>query len=255
MTASGLSFLLTNDDGSHAPGLVALARVLRELGEVTVVAPDREMSGIGHAITLHTPLRIRRNDEGFHIVDGTPTDCVNIGVLKILGTRPSFVVAGVNRGGNLGDDVTYSGTVAGAMEGALLDVPSVAVSLVSGHGAPPEERTTFEDAARAAAAVIRKLAGKPFPQRTLLNVNVPGKKPLKEAVVTRQGRRTYSGGIVEKTDPRGKTYFWIGGEPVWESEEGTDQVAVSLGHVSVTPLHLDLTDTRFLPDLTRLLGS
>lgn len=255
MSASRLSFLLTNDDGSHAPGLVALAKVLGEMGDVTVVAPDRETSGVGHAITLHHPLRIRRNDEGFYVVDGTPTDCVNLGVLQILKERPSFVVAGVNRGGNMGDDVTYSGTVAGAMEGALLDVPSLAVSLVSGHGAPTEERTSFEEAARVAAGIIERLAGKAFPKRTLLNVNVPGRKPLGETVVTRQGRRTYTGGIVEKTDPRGKAYYWIGGEPVWESEEGTDQVAVSLGHVSVTPLHLDLTDTRFLPELGKLLGT
>lgn len=247
-------FLVTNDDGYHAPGILALIEALCPLGRVVAVAPDRELSGVGHHLTLNHPLRIREEREDFYIVDGTPTDCVNLGALKILDRMPDFVVSGVNRGANLGDDVTYSGTVAGAMEGALLGIPSMAVSLVVQRDAPDEARTSFAEAAAIAAKLLAHLLGRRLPDRTFLNVNIPGRKPISGMAVTRQGRRNYAGSIVEKTDPRSRAYYWIGGEPVWIEEEGSDQVLVARGFASITPLMLDLTHHAYMADLGALLS-
>jgi 5'-nucleotidase len=236
--------LVTNDDGLFAPGLAALANALEELGPVYVVAPDRERSAVGHALTLHRPLRAEPAGERRFSVNGMPSDCVNLGVLGLLPEPPKIVVSGINSGGNLGDDVTYSGTVSAAMEGTLLGVPSVAISLVeSAHG-------VFEEAAAVARLLAARVLVEGLPPKTLLNVNVPRGRP-KGLLLTRLGHRVYKGKVTEEVDPRGKTYYWIGGgPPVWEDREDTDIAAVRGGYVSVTPLHLDLTDYDTLRRLT-----
>ena len=234
--------LVTNDDGIHAAGLAALSAALEDLGEVHVVAPEREQSACGHALTLHRPLRVQRFSERRHSVNGTPSDCVNLGVLGFLPERPVLVVSGVNHGSNLGDDVTYSGTVSAAMEGTLLGVPSIAVSLVEGE--------EFAQAARMARQVAMRVLVSGLPPMTLLNVNVPAGVP-KGVRLTRLGHRVYSGKIVEQADPRGRPHYWIGaGPPAWEALDGTDMGAVHEGHASVTPLHLDLTHHRALAQMT-----
>ena len=233
--------LLTNDDGVHASGLQALAEALAELGDAYVLAPEREQSACGHALTLHRPLRVARLGERRFAVNGTPSDCVNLGVLGFLPERPVLVVAGVNHGSNLGDDVTYSGTVSAAMEGTLLGVPSIAVSLAEGGD--------FAGAARVARQVAARVLVEGLPRKTLLNVNVPAGTP-RGIRVTRLGHRVYSEKIVEQSDPRGRTHYWIGaGEATWEDLEGTDMGALHEGYVSVTPLHLDLTNHRALAQL------
>lgn len=233
--------LVTNDDGIHAAGLAALVTALDDLGEVYVVAPEREQSTCGHALTLHRPLRVDRLPERRFAVNGTPSDCVNLGVLGLLPQRPVLIVSGINHGSNLGDDVTYSGTVSAAMEGTLLGVPSIAVSLVEGGD--------FSTAAAVARLIATRTLVTGLPPKTLLNVNVPAAVP-RGIRTTRLGHRVYIDKIVEQTDPRGRTHYWIGaGEPRWEAHEGTDMVAVHEGDVSVTPLHLDLTNHRVLPEI------
>ena len=241
MTAPGRpnsrpNVLVSNDDGIHAPGLAALAAALETVGEVYVVAPDRERSAVGHALTLHRPLRVESLGARRFAVNGTPTDCVNLAILGILPVRPDVVVAGINSGSNLGDDVTYSGTVSAAMEGSLLGVPALAVSLVdAGDGAD------YGPAARAAVELTRLLLRDRVGGVTLVNVNVPRGGP-RGIRMTRLGRRIYSEKVTEQRDPRGKVYYWIGaGPPAWEAGEDTDFAAVHAGYISVTPLHLDLT--------------
>jgi len=234
--------LVTNDDGIHAAGLAALAAALDDLGEVHVLAPEREQSACGHALTLHRPLSVHRWGERRHSVNGTPSDCVNLGVLGFLPERPVLVVSGVNHGSNLGDDVTYSGTVSAAMEGTLLGVPSIAVSLVEGD--------ELEHAARVARHVAMRVLVEGLPPMTLLNINVPAGVP-KGVRVTRLGHRVYSGKIVEQADPRGRAHYWIGaGPPAWDALDGTDMGAVHEGYAAVTPLHLDLTHHRALAQMT-----
>ena len=233
--------LVTNDDGVHAAGLAALARALEDLGDVYVLAPEREQSACGHALTLHRPLRAVALGERRFAVNGTPSDCVNLGVLGFLHERPALVVAGINHGSNLGDDVTYSGTVSAAMEGTLLGVPSVAVSLADGED--------FGHAARVARLVAMRVLVNGLPPKTLLNVSVPAGAPH-GLRVTRLGHRVYSEKIVEQTDPRGRTHYWIGaGPPEWEALDGTDMGAVHEGFVALTPLHLDLTNHRAVAHL------
>ena len=233
--------LVTNDDGIHAAGLAALAAALDDLGEVHVLAPEREQSACGHALTLHRPLSVHRWGERRHSVNGTPSDCVNLGVLGFLPERPVLVVSGVNHGSNLGDDVTYSGTVSAAMEGTLLGVPSLAVSLVEGDD--------FQQAARVARQVAMRVLVGGLPPMTLLNLNVPAGVP-KGVRLTRLGHRVYSGKIVEQKDPRGRAHYWIGaGPPAWEALDGTDMGAVHEGYAAVTPLHLDLTHHRALAQM------
>lgn len=230
------NILVSNDDGIHAPGLAALAAALEAVGEVYVVAPDRERSAVGHALTLHRPLRVEAVGERRFAINGTPSDCVNLGILGLLPVRPEIVVAGVNAGSNLGDDVTYSGTVSAAMEGSLLGVPAVAVSLVDSR-----EPTDVRVAADAAVGIVRLMRRDRVPGATLLNVNVPPGRP-RGVKMTRLGRRVYSEKVVAERDPRGKLYYWIGaGPPTWEAGEDTDFAAVHDGYISVTPLHLDLT--------------
>ncbi len=235
------NILVSNDDGIHAPGLAALADALAGLGVVYVVAPDRERSTVGHALTLHRPLRVETLGPRRYAVNGMPSDCVNLGILGILPVRPDVVVAGINHGSNLGDDVTYSGTVSAAMEGTLLGVPSLAVSLVEGEDLAP--------AGQVARVLAELVIRRGLPPNTLLNVNVPAGE-VKGIRFTRLGRRVYSEKVTEETDPRGKTYYWIGaGPPLWEAGEGTDFAAVHAGLVSVTPLHLDLTNHEALKTL------
>lgn len=230
--------LVTNDDGVHAEGLALLAEALAALGDVEVYAPADQQSAVGHGVTLHHPLRVTPLRSGWHMVDGTPTDCVMLAVRDLLGRRPALVVSGVNPGPNLGDDVTYSGTVAGAYEGMLLGISAMAVSSASYR--PEHLATAAQVAARLAARIL--LTG--LPADTALNVNVPDVPyaSLKGVAVTRMGRRDYKDVIVRRTDPRGGVYYWIGGdEPGHEVESGTDFAAIDAGQVSVTPLLRDIT--------------
>ncbi len=230
--------LITNDDGIHSPGIHALADALRPLGEVIVVAPLTEASAIGHALTLRRPLRIEEFGDGKYAVDGTPTDCVNLALKVILdGATPDFVASGINKGYNLGDDVTYSGTVAGALEAALLGIPAMAVSL--GEGGKPG--ADFGAAAAAAAEVAAAVLRLPLPARTFVNVNVPPGTP-RGYRTTVQGLRNHETTITARVDPRGRHYYWIDElQCDWHDHDRSDYVAVSDGFVSITPLQPDLT--------------
>ncbi len=230
--------LITNDDGIHAPGIKALTAALEPLGEVWVVAPDREQSAASHSVSLHRPLRVIENAPRRLMVDGTPVDSVMLATRYILPRRADLVVSGVNQGANLGDDVTYSGTVAGAREGMLLGLPAIAVSNIE-YG-PKHYDTAAQVAAHLAAIVLAK----GLPQETLLNVNVPDLPYGELAGIewTRMGRRHYEDEILKREDPRGNTYFWIGGSlPDEAAEPGTDVHAVEHKKVSVTPLRRDTT--------------
>ena len=241
--------LITNDDGVYSEGIKLLAGALAELGEVIVVAPDREQSATGHSLTLHRPLRMQQLEKNWFSVDGTPTDCVNLAVLWLLRRRkPDLVVSGINFGLNLGDDVTYSGTVSATFEGTLLDIPSVAFSQEVAPG------FSFQPAADFAREMIGLLLREDdLPGDLLLNVNVPA-GAVRGVSFTRLGHRVYQQSVVEKVDPRGRKYYWIAGTPEWQSETGTDHAAVASGRVSVTPLHLDLTDYRGLETYADLAG-
>jgi 5'/3'-nucleotidase len=233
--------LVTNDDGIHADGLAALARAVEGLGAVYVLAPEREQSACGHALTLHRPLRVDQVAERRFAVNGTPSDCVNLAVLGFLPERPVLILSGINHGSNLGDDVTYSGTVSAAMEGTLLGVPSIAVSLATGGD--------FEEAGRIARLVAVRALASGLPDKTLLNVNVPSGAP-RGFRVARLGHRIYGGKILQQADPRGRPHYWIGaGPPEWGLLEGTDMGAVHDGFVALTPLHLDLTHHRALAEM------
>jgi 5'-nucleotidase len=228
--------LVTNDDGYRSDGLIALAGALQALGEVTVVAPMTEKSAIGHALTLRHPLRLETIGDRVFGVDGTPTDCVNIAVARIFKGLPDLVVSGINKGWNLGDDVTYSGTVAGALEGALLGVAAIAVSLKSTPG-----DYDFSHAARAAAVFAEALLERPLPARTFLNINAPAGQPNGYRV-TVQAKRNHVTSVATRHDPKGREYFWIEeGQNEWEPHDRSDYQAVRDGYVSVTPLHPDLT--------------
>ena len=240
--------LVSNDDGYLSEGLQALVEAVSPLGEVWVVAPDREQSAASHAISLHRPLRIKEVRERWFAVDGTPTDCAYLALNHVLKeARPQLMVSGINHGANLAEDVTYSGTVAAAMESALLGVPSIAFSLVS------RGPFDFSHAARFARAFVATLLGRPLPARMLLNVNVPGEVEPQGLAVTRLGRHSYGYDVVENVDPRGRKYYWIGGnEYQHEDIAGSDCNAVFRDHrVSVTPLHFDLTDASRLDELAR----
>mgnify|MGYP000938500786 FL=1 len=239
----GPTILITNDDGIHAEGILALKSALDSVGRVVVVAPDRPRSASGHSITLHKPLRVHKvrlpDGSTGYSTNGTPSDCVTLGVLDVAGGKVDLVVSGINWGPNIGWDLTYSGTVSAAMEGAIMGVPSFAVSI-----ATYEEDVRFEYAAEFSAHLARILLDHSLPEDTLLNVNVPN-LPASEIAgieITTQGKRRYSGRIDKRTDPSGRTYYWLGGDIVPEElDEGTDGRAIADDKVSVTPVHLDLT--------------
>lgn len=238
-----MRILVTNDDGIFSEGLKVLAEALMEVSDVIVVAPDREQSASGHSLTLNRPLRIRKVREHWFTVDGTPTDCVNLGVQGLLKEEPpDLVVSGINFGVNLGDDVTYSGTVSATFEANMHGLPGIAFSqeVVEGF--------SFERSARFARELVAALlAADAIPQDLLLNINFPAEIP-KGVRWTRLGKRHYKQTVVEKLDPSGRKYYWIAGTPEWEHESGTDQEALTSGLISVTPLHLDLTDYRGLEE-------
>jgi 5'-nucleotidase len=241
-----VDILVTNDDGIHAEGLRVLAAAMRPLGTITIVAPDREQSATSHSLTLHRPLRIRTISDGILTVDGTPTDCVLLAVHGFLKRKPDLIVSGINHGPNMGNDVLYSGTVAAASEGAFLGIPSVAVSLASW------EAKSFEAAGRVVGKLVPELLGRGIPAGKCVNVNIPALpwEEIRGVRVTRLGSRVFRDQIVEKTDPRGKFYYWIGGEdPTWAHDDASDFAAVSEGYVSVTPLTFELTDYKGIVDL------
>jgi len=230
--------LLTNDDGIHSAGLQARADRLQSLGRTIVVAPDRERSAVGHALTLHSPLRAEEILPDRWAVSGTPTDAVNLGIHGILKEKPDLVISGINKGGNMGDDLTYSGTVAAAMEATLMGVPAIAISLAGRNYSYDD----FADAAKVAEQMALTVKEHGLPADTFINVNVPPRQPLGTRL-TRQGKRIYEDAVIENVDPRGRTYYWIGaGGLDFQDLEGTDFHAVLHGYVSVTPLHLDLTN-------------
>lgn len=247
-----MRILVTNDDGIDAPGLRALAAALRPLGEVTVVAPERERSAVSHAITMHDPLRAQRVEfDGLTAwsVSGMPADCVLLGVRELLDSPPDVIAAGINRGANLGEDVWYSGTVSAAMEGAILGVRSVALSVASLGPAPAT--WDYRAAAQWAARLVPLAAANLAPS-TILNVNVPNAPPeqVTQARVCRQGRRCYRSTFDTRLDPRGGTYYWLGSElPVDEPVPGTDVAALRAGAVALTPVTVELTDERALAAL------
>ena len=238
--------LVTNDDGVYAPGIHALAKTIQEIGRHIIVAPEQDNSAVSHSLTMHKPLRVKNISENTFTLDGTPTDCVTIGIGKILPEKPALVISGINPGGNLGDDVTYSGTVSAAIEGTMHGIPSIAVSLAG------EEPYRFKTAAAIAAGVSRMVLERGLPPDTLLNVNVPNctMKKIKGIKFTRQGRRTYDGAIKETFDPWNRLHFWIGGgTPSWDKGNDTDSSAIEEGYISITPIHLDLTNYKALSHL------
>lgn len=247
MTRSPVPLLCTNDDGIHAPGLVTLVEVASRLGDVSVVAPDRQQSATSHALTLHRPLRITEVGERRWAVDGTPTDCVLLAIKELLDPRPAFVLSGVNHGPNMGEDVLYSGTVAAAMEATILGIPAVAVSFV-GH----DTETLATYAPLLGDLIASFLAREDFPAETFLNINLPD-RPAEAALgveVTTLGRRVYYDSLTRSTDPRGQDYFWIGGgRSDWRGRDDSDFRAVQAGYVSLTPLHLDLTNYELLAEV------
>ena len=239
--------LVTNDDGIYAEGLDVLVRALAALGRVVVYAPDSQQSAVGHGVTLRRPLRVTRVAPDRFMVDGTPTDCVMLAVRGLLDRRPDLVVSGINAGANLGDDVTYSGTVAGAFEGMLLGIPSVAVSLVS------PEAEHYDTAAEIACKIGQNVLRSGLPADIMLNVNVPdvSSDQLNGMALTSLGRRNYQDEIVTRVDPRGIPYYWIGGDaPTGVPEAGTDVGVLREGYVSINPLTLDMTAYACMDELT-----
>jgi 5'-nucleotidase len=228
--------LVTNDDGVHSEGIKALVDALRPLGEVVVVAPIQEASAIGHALTLRRPLRIETVGHDVYAIDGTPTDCVNLAITHVLKGKPDLIVSGINKGWNLGDDVTYSGTVSGALEGALLEIPSIAVSAQR-----IGDDCEFGPSAAAAASAAQAVLERGLPKFTLLNINVPH-GPNKGFRVTVQARRNHVTVVSERMDPRQREYYWIEeGENEWEPHDRSDYQAVRDGYISITPLQPDMT--------------
>lgn len=243
-------FLLSNDDGYQAPGIACLAQALAVLGEVSVVAPDRNRSGASNSLTLEKPLRAARAENGFIYVDGTPTDCVHLALTGLLGRVPDMVLGGINAGANLGDDVLYSGTVAVAIEGRFLGLPAMAVSLA---GSQAEH---YETAARIASLLVKEIGHRPLPADTILNINVPDRpwNELRGLAATRLGRRHKSEPVVQTLDPRGRPIYWVGPPgPEEDAGVGTDFHAVRSGYVSITPLQVDMTHYRALDTVSRWL--
>jgi 5'-nucleotidase len=246
-----MKILISNDDGVTSPGILALAEAAKSLGEVFVVAPHRERSTAGHSLTLHKPLRISKVGENIYATSGTPADCIYLGIREVLKGKPDLILSGINQGANLGTDVHYSGTVAAAREGALMNIPSYAFSLVDLRQIFPNEDhrgARYDEAAKIAVELVRATHKNPFPPHTLLNVNIPNRDiaTLKGYKVARQGFRYYANEVTRGKDPRGKDYFWIGGAYLgFERNELTDCHAVNESWVSVTPITIDCTHTDF----------
>lgn len=246
--------LLTNDDGYNAPGIIALAEELKPYARVYIVAPDRERSSISLALTLRHPLRAEKARDNIFAVDGTPADCVYIALKYVLPEKPDFLISGMNLGANLGcQDVSYSGTVAAALQGTFMGLPSLAVSLMSRN----HRQYDFEQSAALVRKIVEALQGKKFPPRIYLNINIPP-FPVKGLKISRLGERRYAPELIKKKDPRGKTYFWIGvGHPQAVGPKNSDVHLVDEGWVSVTPLHIDRTandvlKSEFLSDLLNI---
>lgn len=237
--------LVTNDDGIHSAGLRSLAMALSDLGSVVVIAPDRNRSAVGHALTLDHPLRVEEIKPQVFAVDGTPTDCINLGVHGLLDHRPNLVVSGINRGSNVGDDITYSGTVCAALEATLMGLPAFSVSLDTNH---------FNDKDLSLAAdfskdLAEKIISNGLPEETFLNVNIPS-GVCAGVQLTRQGRRRYGDSVVSNRDPRGRKYYWLGGADVgFEDISGSDCNALQQGFISVTPLHINMTNEKAYAEL------
>ncbi|MGF1548079.1 MAG: 5'/3'-nucleotidase SurE [Thiotrichales bacterium] len=233
-----MHILVSNDDGYLSPGLKALAETAAQFGRVTVVAPDRDRSGASNSLTLNNPLRAVLAENGYFKVDGTPTDCVHLGITGLLEEEPDMVVSGINLGANMGDDVIYSGTVAAAMEGRFLGLPAIAVSIAA------HEPRHLETAAEAVRLILTRLQARPLPRDSILNINVPDLpwSEIRGLRATRLGHRHKSEPVWRGTDPRGRTIFWVGpAGPEQDAGEGTDFHAVRAGYVSITPLQVDLT--------------
>lgn len=238
MSDTSPRILVTNDDGVQSTGLAVLAKALAKLGEVWVVAPDRERTAVAHAVTLHKPLRVQQIGKRAYAINGTPVDCVNLALLNIMPKRPHLVVSGINRGVNLGDDVLYSGTVSAAVEGTILGIPSLAVSQEG------REQFHFETGAQYALRVARLILQRGLPEETLLNLNIPNRPPqaITGVRVTCLSRRRFDNPIIEKIDPHGRKYYWIAGSRVsWSRNKDADHEAIEEGAVSLTPIHLDST--------------
>jgi len=246
-----MRILLSNDDGYFAPGLAVLADAVRQIAHIDVVAPERDRSGASNSLTLSRPLRLQRTANGFYYVDGTPTDCVHLAITGLLTQEPDIVVAGINHGANLGDDVIYSGTVAAAMEGRFLGLPAIAVSLVGKQG------THFATAARVVLELLDKLKSHPLPADTILNVNVPdiAYEALQGIEATRLGHRHKAEPVIKSADPNGNPIYWVGPSGAEaDAGPGTDFYAIRQQRVSVTPLHVDLTRHNALRQLAGWLG-
>ncbi len=234
-----MRILVTNDDGVHGRGIEHLVLALSGLGEVYVVVPDQQRSSTSHSLTLDRPLRIQKMEEKKYLVNGTPSDCVRLGILGLMRGEVELVVAGINNGPNLGDDISYSGTVGAALEGTLLEIPSFAISLVLTGG------YHFEVAASFARFLARWITQERLPRNVYLNVNIPdlSLEEIRGVEITKQGKRVYGRDIQEGMDPRGEKYYWIAGENISGiSEEGTDIAAIEHGKISITPLTVDRTD-------------
>jgi 5'-nucleotidase len=231
--------LVTNDDGVYAPGIRMLHEAVSSLGEAVIVAPERDNSAVSHSLTMNRPLRVIKLEENIYTIDGTPTDCVSIAIKKVLRRTPDLLVSGINTGANLGDDISYSGTVSAAIEGTMYAIPSLAFSLA---GTPPYD---FEVASAVAWKLASMALAMHLPANTLLNINIPpvGPEEIQGIRFTRQGRRLYQDSIQETFDPWGRKHYWIGGGTVhWSKGENTDEEAVRNGYISVTPIQLDLTN-------------
>lgn len=249
-----MRLLVSNDDGVLAPGIIALSEALAELGEVTVMAPERDHSGASNSLTLHQPLRVHQLGERRYAVSGTPTDCVHLALGGFLDFAPDIVVSGINNSANMGDDTLYSGTVAAAMEGRNLGLPAVAVSLCSRN----HDGQHFTSAARAAVSVVRKLLQDRLPSDTLLNVNVPDLPwgQIRGFEVTRLGMRHRSEAATRAVDPRGRAIYWIGpAGPEADGGPGTDFDAIRRGFVSITPITMDLTRYSAMDTVSRWVGT
>lgn len=239
--------LVCNDDGFYSFGIKSLEKALRPLGEVVTVAPDSERSAASHSLTLHRPVRVKKIKENLYAIDGTPTDCITIAVKELLPRAPDLIVSGINKGANLGDDVHYSGTVSAALEGGIMEIPSIAVSLMT-H----EEQGHFNTAAKFAAKVARLVLKKGLPPGVILNVNVPDKpaSKIRGYAFTTQGKRDYGDLIEERIDPRGRAYYWIGGNQFgFEDVPGSDCNAILENKISITPIRVNLTDHTFFETL------